>query len=599
MIESPFDFTIKTKCVKTKKHNCKIISKMGKGAIEYFDDPEHKHVHRYIHMIPEANGIPKFKQEVTRDLKKISKPNIIYPIPGNLAVHIFHDPLDVRNYYIPIEPPLYQDMSKKLNEVELAFVSIMNDKRLDALNKDVQIKMLDEILDEICIVVDNPGDLETEEQKFDIKKVYNTFVASLKMYYNMFRHGIVEEEYEQVILNTDEFKAIKYIMLRDKIENGVLEPLLKDPWIEDISCSGLGHVFVEHKIFGGMKTMITFQENTELDTFVIKLSEKIGKPITYRDPIIDATLPDGSRINIVYGNDVSRRGSNFTIRKFAGIPLSILDLINFGSLNYQIAAYLWIMLENGMNAFVAGETASGKTTLLNALTTFFPADYKVVTIEDTPEIQVPLKNWTQEATRNSKEDSGSGVSMEELLRASLRQRPNEIMIGEIRGVEGNIAFQAMQTGHPVMSTFHAANVEKLIQRLTGFPINVPKTYIDNLHLVICQNAVSHPTKGMIRRATSINEIIGYDPQADAFSFIEVFKWDPVDDEFEFTGNLNSHLLENKIAPMLGMPESERRKIYDEVDKRALLLKKIHQRDQSLDFYTFFNMLVKIKEEGIV
>jgi flagellar protein FlaI len=184
------------------------------------------------------------------------------------------------------------------------------------------------------------------------------------------------------------------------------------------------------------------------------LAEQIRKPVTYKEPIAVATLPDGSRINIVYGRDVSKRGSNFTIRKFNETPVSIFDLVGFGSLNYQMLAYLSLVIGNGMNLFVSGETASGKTTLLNAVTTFIHPLAKIITIEDTPELQVPHQNWIREVVQSTKTDDTSGaVTMFDLLKAALRQRPNEIMVGEIRGAEGNIAFQAMQTGHSVMATF--------------------------------------------------------------------------------------------------------------------------------------------------
>jgi flagellar protein FlaI len=327
------------------------------------------------------------------------------------------------------------------------------------------------------------------------------------------------------------------------------------------------------------------------------MSEKVGKPITYRDPIVDTALPDGSRINIVFGEDVSRRGSNFTIRKFMGTPISILELIDFGTIDYTMAAYIWMMLKAGMNCFISGETASGKTTMMNAITTFLPPESKIVSIEDTPELQVPHKNWTREVTRTTREDSGSDVSMFDLLKAALRQRPNEIIIGEIRGVEGSIAFQAMQTGHPVMSTFHAASVEKLIQRLTGDPINVPKNYVDNLNVVITQSAVNIPGKGMGRRVLSINEIVSYDSFNQAFNFMDIFKWDPATDTFKFTGKNNSYLLEQKIAPRMGIPENQVWKIYSELERKAKVLKKIHQA-KITNFYDLFNTLIQIEEAGL-
>ena len=330
------------------------------------------------------------------------------------------------------------------------------------------------------------------------------------------------------------------------------------------------------------------------------ISEKIGQPVTFREPIVDAILPDGSRVNIVYGGDVSKRGSNFTLRKFSATPLSVLNLIDSGSLNYEMAAYLSFMLRDGMNIFVSGETASGKTTLLNALTTFVRPDAKIVTIEDTPEVQLPHPNWTREVVRGSSkgDTGGSPVTMMDLLKAALRQRPNEIIIGEIRGEEGAVAFQAMQTGLACLATFHASSVEKLIQRLTGNPINIPRTYIDSLNVVIITSSVALPNGTPVRRVISINEIISYDPASDSFSYVEMFRWNAYSDTYEFVGYQNSYLLEQVIAPKKGISPNNRRRIYGELAKRAEVLKKLHQT-QYTRFYDFYTVLSKAYREGLL
>jgi len=236
--------------------------------------------------------------------------------------------------------------------------------------------------------------------------------------------------------------------------------------------------------------------------------------------------------------------------------------------------------------------------LLNAITTFIHPNAKIVTIEDTPELQVPHKNWIREVISTNKEASESGVTMFDLLKAALRQRPNMIMVGEIRGAEGAIAFQAMQTGHSVMATFHAASVEKLIQRLTGSPISVPKSYVDNLNLVVIQSAVRLPNGKMGRRAISVDEIVGYDAQSQSFSFVEVFRWDPGRDEFDFTGNLSSYLLEDKIAMRRGIPTHQRKKIYTEVERRAKILEKLHKEQGVRGFYELLGVLAKAQKQGL-
>jgi flagellar protein FlaI len=263
-----------------------------------------------------------------------------------------------------------------------------------------------------------------------------------------------------------------------------------------------------------------------------------------------------------------------------------------------MAAYLSLMIGEGLNLFVSGETASGKTTLLNALTAFYPPAAKIVTIEDTPELQVPHANWTREVVRGSMSASDGGVTMFSLLRAALRQRPNAILVGEIRGEEGAIAFQAMQTGHACAATFHASSVEKLIQRLTGNPINVPKTYVDNLNVVAIASAVRLPNGKLGRRILSINELIGYDSAADAFSFIEVYRWVPHNDTFEATGHMNSYLLENRVAPARGIDPQNKRAIYDELAKRARLFERLLEAGRT-NFFDLYKAFAQAQRQGII
>lgn len=581
-----------------------VRSMLSSELQDFVGKEENHHILDYICRLPlEETEIPEFHLKISRDMKSIKRPNLIYPVAEGVAIHIYPDKEDIRNYYIPIEPCLFQDVDSTLEAVEKSLIDIISNLDVDTKDPEEKKILLKKALKKVCTIDKNAKQKADKRSKgLDEKKTVqrekngkqqSRFIGNLNGSGNVFK----TKKRENIRVTPDEFKAIEYLMIRDKLGMGTIEPLLLDSNIEDISCSGLGRVFVEHKVFSSLKTAITFQETEELNSFIIQMSEKVGKPITYRDPIVDASLPDGSRINIVFGEDVSKRGSNFTIRKFMGIPTSILELVDFGTIDYTMAAYLWMMLKAGMNCFISGETASGKTTTMNAITTFLPPESKIVSIEDTPELQVPHKNWTREVTRTTRDDSASDVSMFDLLKAALRQRPNEIIIGEIRGVEGNIAFQAMQTGHPVMSTFHAASVEKLIQRLTGDPINVPKNYVDNLNVVIIQSAVNIPGKGMGRRILSINEIVGYDSVYQAFNFMDIFKWDPATDTFKFTGKNNSYLLEQKIAPRLGIPENQARRIYLELDKRAKILRKIHQA-KITNFYDLFKILIQVEEAGL-
>ena len=538
-------------------------------------------------MLPEDKiGIPDYYEKVTRALKGTKDPNLIYNVGSGVFVHILANLDDIRDYYVAVEPSLIDAQDSTLDEIELKLADYV--KELEGV--DDSAKRLEIIMDIVDRIVYINGNKATEPPPDKNKRNKGEKKApSLKA-----KGG----SKGKVHITNFQYISLRYL-LRRKLEGmGILDPMILDPNIEDISCSGLGNIFVEHKVFGGLRASIGFETNETLDKFVIELAEGIKHPVTFREPVVDATLPDGSRINIVYGTDVSKRGSNFTIRKFSDTPLSILELIQFGMMSFDMAAYLSIILQEGMNVWVSGETASGKTTLLNALTTFIPPDAKIVSIEDTPEVQVPHHNWIRGVTRGSdKGGDSSEVSMFDLLKAALRQRPNLIIIGEIRGAEGAIAFQAMQTGHATMSTFHAASVSKLIQRVTGVPISVPKTYVDNLNVVVICQQVRLANGSLARKLTSVNEIVNYDSVGDSFSFIESFAWNPLDDTFLFRGFQNSYLLENKIAPRRGLPEEKRRQIYKLLKQRSDVLKRMAEQGKT-DFYEVYAILSKAYRDGL-
>ncbi len=521
----------------------------------------------YLQRIPiNEIGIPEYYVKPPRSLGNSPRRNLIYPIREGLFVHIYPDALGGRDHYISIEPTVVVPIDHLLPQLE----------------------------EKLVMWAEEIGRTEDKEAK---KELLYQLIDS---YFTTSKPTNPKAKQDKVLITPAEREAIRYRVLRDKVGLGVLQPLLLDNFIEDISCSGVGHIFIEHKIFRSVESSISFVDHDDVDEFAVWLGEWIKNPVTVRNPLVDAVLPDGSRINIVYGREISKRGSNFTIRKFSGTPTSVLELIEFGSLNYSIASYLSLMLEEGMNVFVVGATASGKTTLLNAINTFIKPEAKIVTIEDTPEVYVPHANWVQEVTRmGGGEKKGGEVGMFELLRAALRQRPDRIIVGEIRAIEAVVAFQAMQTGHGVMSTFHAASVEKLIQRLTGDPINIPKTYIDNLNLVVIQSAVRLADGKSARRVLSVNEIIGYDPGTDSFSYLEAFRWNPATDVFEFPGYMNSYLLEQVIAIKRGIPPHRRKEIYDEVKRRARIFEKLHKEKGVTDFDKFFQVLAEARQQKLI
>jgi flagellar protein FlaI len=549
---------------------------------------EHEHFARYMHMVPtDAFGFPQYAEELTKKMGDDPQPNYIYPVGNATFAHIFPAPDDARHYYIPIEPVVGRNYQPLMDEVEDRLINVVHNYPQPSTS-DEQAELLKTALLDVVSVNGHSWMASYEARQAKKAK------ASGSKNGNGAAPG--GKSGGRVKLDPEEMDSIRYLLLRDKIGMGIIEPLILDTNIEDISCSGLGPIFIEHKTFKALRSAIVFDEDEDLDGFLRRTSERINKPVTYRKPIVDATLPDGSRVNIVFGSEVSKRGSNFTIRKFATTPLSVLDIVSSGGADYNMIAYLSIMIEEGMNMWVSGETASGKTTLLNAITTFIPPDAKIVTVEDTPEVQIPHPNWLREVVRGAAGE-GASVTMFDLLKAALRQRPNEIIVGEIRGEEGNIAFQAMQTGHAVMATFHAATVEKLIQRVTASPINVPKSYMDNLNIVVIASAVKLTSGKLARRILSINELFGYDSVTDSFSFAEVFHWDPATDQHEFTGYMNSYLLENKVAVKRGIPASQRRIIYQELDRRAKVLQKLHSQGIT-NFDELYQVITKAKKQKL-
>jgi len=801
---------------------------------------------------------PLLVDKPTGDMKTWRRFNIVYPVGGGVFIHVTNVERGATGYakYNVIEPPRPPAKLLKALEEVLAY-KIKPEHAVESAEE--QKRILLELLEEILELSDKPLD-----------------------------YSEVKPRNLKVRVFAGDVDYVKYHLIRDKIGLGLLEPFLRDPYLEDVSSRGVGYIYVVHKIFGSLESNVSFSSEEELDEFIIKLGEKIGKPISRARPIVDATLPDGSRINIVYGKDVSLHGSNFTIRRVAKIPISVTQLIKWGTFNELVAAYMWMMLSEGMSAFICGETASGKTTALNALAVFIRPNYKIVTIEDTAEVVLPHSHWVRELSRDTGK-AESSVTMFDLLRAALRQRPNYIIVGEIRGPEGNIAFQAMQsvawgtpiailneatgkiavmpigefvdrfysegeegaqkpvkgyktlslneggrvvwaeikyvlrhkarelyevgyegggviratgshsvfvldeetlevkpkpvsdlkpgellitfakrpgnhadlgsanaptyprstfrgvggaetplitqlawltglngfksmsympntrqwservplrpivklleesglsaklpphllrflqeysagklryvtrevaselldfiekhgvnvklrdvlaklkiflesdivpievtytrrveydgyvydvsvpgtelffggeipvalhnTGHPVLSTFHAANLERLLQRLTNPPISVPKTNLDNLNIAWFQSSVYDKRGLLVRRMISVYEILGYDPRTDSIAALPTFTWDPVSDTHRFAGRGASYLLEEKIAVMKGIPRKDINLIYEELELRAKFLKLLVEKG-ILDYFDVYRAVVKTYELGL-
>ncbi len=540
---------------------CPLCIKMGEEFVKYAE--RNPHLMYYVHdWYRRYRSLPKFFRSLSWELCSLKRFNVIYPVGDPIFIHVYKSYRNPYGIYHPIEPELpkeYRDLISKVDE--LISIHIERKKIPSEVFEDEKerAKFLEGLFNEIVKIGTN------DKPKVSRKRLY----VSDKLY-----------------------RALKYTFFKEKIGLGVLEPFIRDPYLEDISCDGVGNIFVYHKIFGALMSTVRFDNDDELNKYIMRLCERIGKPPSVRNPIIDATLPDGSRLNVVFGRDLSRKGTNFTIRKYAKVPLSITQLIKFGTLDPLIAAYLWIMIQYKSNIFICGETASGKTTTLNAISVFIRPDAKVVSIEEVAEVQLPHQNWVSEVTKRS-EDGSINIELYDLVKSALRQRPDYIIVGEIRGKEGHAVFQAMQTGHAVMTTFHAGDIKKFILRITGNPINIPETYLDIINVVVFQNMVFVP--GMAtpkRRVTSINEILGYDPVEKSCNFIEVFHWEPTLDKHVFRGVGNSYLLEERISRFMGLSEDEVREVYNELERRALILKKM-VKNNILDYYDVWKVISTI------
>ncbi len=422
----------------------------------------------------------------------------------------------------------------------------------------------------------------TEEEKRILKTIKDLLIEQIDVTMSELGSDEKAEEYlrSQVRKVVKDFKIsvdehslekILYYIIRDYIGYGKIDVMMRDHLIEDISCNGIKvPVYVWHRQYESIPSNVYFETEEELDAFVIRLAYRTGRMISIANPMLDATLPDGSRIQMTLGKVVTKHGSTFTIRKFRADPLTIVDMIKFNTVSSEMAAVFWYVIENKHSIFVCGPTASGKTTMLNCLSCFIKPDAKIVTIEDTPELQLYHKNWIRSVTRPSVGASAE-ISLFDLLKAAMRQRPDYIIVGEIRGEEAYTLFQAMATGHLGMSTLHADSVAAAIHRLETEPMNIPRTLIAGLNLITVQRRMERDGKP-VRRTITATEIVGLDPRTNEIITNEVFRYMAKDDTYQYSGRC--YLLE-KIARNLGKRMKD---VMEEVAKRRTILEWMVRND---------------------
>jgi len=434
-----------------------------------------------INLSPSVPPIPRFHDKRNIDLRYML-------IPPYASAHIYwNDKLGALAY--DVEEPILDDYEKgALGRIEDAMLELIN----------------------INVAV---------EKTLEAKTNYINKTARL----------LIDEL--NIKISAKSYEKIFYYLFRDFIGFNEIDPLLRDYFIEDIECNGVNTpVFIIHRSFRNLRTNIEFKDMDKLASFVEKLAQRTGRYVSYAQPLLDGTLPDGSRVNATFTKDVSSRGPTFTIRKFTKVPWTPIQLISMNTLSPEMLAYFWILLENKSNILITGGTASGKTTLLNALAFFIPPEARVVSIEDTREINLPRENWLPSVARTSIGVGKVGeVDLFQILKSSFRQNPDYLIVGEVRGKEAFVLFQGMASGHSSLSTMHAESVDTLVRRLQTPPISLSPTLVNSLDCVAIASHV-RVKRNDTRKIKEIVEIVNVSKDGTALVNTP-FKWDPATDVF--------------------------------------------------------------------
>jgi flagellar protein FlaI len=435
--------------------------------------------------------------------------------------------------YPLIKPYAYA--SVHFDSVENTLVYDVIEPRLRAQEKDMYEQLKEGLIQVINVKLEDV----TKEQE-----VMTFLEDSIRSLIKQLGFKIGEESYAKIM----------YYIFRDFMGLNEIEPLLRDPYIEDIGCDGVNiPIYVIHQKFGSLRTNIIYNDNTKLTEFVTKLAERCDRYISYAEPLLDGTLPDGTRVQASLASDVTTHGPTFSIRKFREIPFTPIDLVRLNTISSEMLAYLWFTIENGINILIVGGVATGKTSMLNSLTMFIPTEAKIISIEDTRELNIPHENWIPGVARTGFTSTGVGeVTMFDLLKESFRQNPDYLVVGEIRGKEAYVMFQGMASGHPSLSTMHGGSVDDLIKRLQTKPINLSPGLLESLDMVIVMVHARERGKSA-RRVRELVEIEGIDISTGNARTVKSFVWVPSQDIFEYRGN--SWVI-GKIASQKGLPLSE-------------------------------------------
>lgn len=375
-----------------------------------------------------------------------------------------------------------------------------------------------------------------------------------------------------IVLPAEKYMKVAYYLVRNFVGLNEVEPFMFDPYIEDIGCSGVGTpVYIIHKKFGSIETNLTYTDIDNLSNFVIKISERCGRYISYATPLLDGRLPDGSRVQASYAKDVTTKGPTFTIRKFRKNPFSPVDMISMRTASLDMMAYLWLLIEHSVSVLICGGVSTGKTSFLNSLSMFIPRERKVISIEDTREINLPHDNWIPAVSREGfgiPESTGKRygeVDLFDLLKESFRQNPDYVIVGEVRGKEAYVMFQGMASGHSSIGTLHAGSLEDVIKRLETPPIDLSPSLIESLDAIIVMTNAKEKGKSA-RRVKEISEIQSVDASTGISHSKRVFSWIPSEDVFK------EEVMESFVLQKISFEEGAtmQRTIAELNDRKAVL-----------------------------
>ena len=365
-------------------------------------------------------------------------------------------------------------------------------------------------------------------------------------------------------------------LFQDLVGYGEIDPLIRDDNLEEIMVIGIDKpVFVYHREYGMMKTNILFKYAGEVMNLIDSIARQINRRIDQESPILDGRLPDGSRVNATIP-PISADGPSMTIRKFKRDPLTIIDLINSKTISVELAAFFWLCFDGlgvkSANAIISGGTSSGKTTTLNALSSFINPKERIITIEDTLELQIPHEHVIRMETRPPNVENRGELTMNDLVKNSLRQRPDRIIVGEVRGSEAITLFTALNTGHSGFGTLHSNDARETITRLTNAPMSVPNIMISAIDFIIMQNRIYRSDGVSFRRISEVAEVSGI--EEGVIQLNKIFEWDPQSDTIKNVGITSKTLTE--IANVSG---NSLNSLYDEIKNREIVLQ--HMVDQNI------------------